>query len=154
MTTNFIAVTGPRYLDERETTLCKLELEQILDLPDTHLHVGDAGGLDALAYSIASAPHRATTITQYLVNGSARYDFSNRSMRMVDGLCSSGGCIARLHGFPNKPCPLNISLKSWQGSGTWGTIFYANSRGIHIVLHRLNSDIPIPGWLESQLTLL
>jgi hypothetical protein len=84
----------------------------------------------------------------YRVEGKERWHYQARSKRLVEALRELGGT---LYAYPNKPKPAGLTPNNWQGSGTWGTIAYAQSRGVQVQI------TPLPGLeLEeepAQLTL-
>lgn len=133
-----LAFTGPRFLspDQRnQTTKTLLGLSR----EGTWL-VGCAAGLDALVRELApnsvlfQAPNRKP------------WELQRRSKQMIDALAARSGI---LHAFPNKPCPKGLTLDSWCGSGTWGTILYAHRKGCWVELHPL-IEMELPDWLEQE----
>jgi hypothetical protein len=147
-----IGVTGVRQLTDRQASQARAELWQLMRNA-IELHVGDATGVDAIA--IAYAEEMGCKVHEYRAGGFEPWQLQARSKRMVDNLAKRGGV---LHAFPNKPCPAGLHphrCKSWLGSGTWGTVCYAVSKGVPVELHLLTADVPVPGWMETeQLTLL
>lgn len=121
-----------------------------LFLSGVALHVGDAKGLDATALNVA-AEYRAVVYC-YRSSGPMVWQLQQRSRRLVEILAQNNGT---LHAWPRQPCPANITVNSWKGSGTWGTIRYAVSRAVPIEIHPL-AQLEMPEWLElrcKQLTL-
>ena len=125
-----IGVTGPRQLTREQEDWLREQLQGLLG-PETHLHVGDASGVDALARRLKRGPK-----TVYRTEGRERWHYQARSKRMVEALRELGGV---LYAYPNKPKPPGLTPNSWQGSGTWGTIAYAQSRGVPVHI------TPLPG---------
>jgi hypothetical protein len=145
---NVIGVTGTRKLTEGQAAKAMKELSALLDKA-SKLHVGDASGIDALAYRIASD---RTEIELHITEGGKPYQLQQRSKRMVDALVKENGT---LHAFANKPCPLGVTVNSWAGSGTWGTVRYAIAKGIPVEIHWLIESCDLPDWItEKQLTLI
>jgi hypothetical protein len=143
-----IGVTGTRKLTERQAEQAVKELDKLLDKA-SKLHVGDASGIDAIAYRLASD---RTEIELHKTEGRKPYQLQQRSKRMVDALAKENGT---LHAFVNKPCPFGITANSWAGSGTWGTVRYAISKGLPVEIHWLIEPCDLPDWMgERQLTLI
>jgi hypothetical protein len=137
-----IGVTGPRRLNPAEQKQVIEELMQLLT-PSTTLHAGDATGLDALARELVVN----CTLCRYDAEGWKPWQLQKRSRAMVDALVVAGGM---LHAWPNKPCPMGLTVDSWKGSGTWGTVRYAITQGIDVTLHPLTPEAIAPDWLELR----
>lgn len=151
-----IGVTGPRTLTFEQRCRAQNDLRLLLSTgaPVT-LHVGDADGLDKLAWEVGlghspvlyaknpKLPHRAQG--------------AERSTRLVKALAHVGGT---LYAWPNKPIPPELRpSRSWpkgaNGSGTWGTVALAVGNGVPVKLCWLVNDVPAPDWLElRQMALL
>jgi hypothetical protein len=143
-----VGITGTRKLTESEAAKATRELRSLLD-KTTKLHVGDAAGIDALACKCANAGMK---VELHKTEGRKPYQLQQRSKRMVDALAKENGI---LHAFPNKPCPAGVTVNSWAGSGTWGTVRYAIAKGVPIELHWLIEPCQLPDWMmEKQLTLI
>jgi hypothetical protein len=143
-----IGVTGSRQLTESQAARAVKELSALLDKA-SKLHVGDASGIDALAYKCASA---GIKVELHETEGRKPYQLQQRSKRMVDALKSDNGT---LFAFVNKPCPTGVTVNSWAGSGTWGTVRYAIALGVPVELHWLIEPCELPDWMmEKQLTLI
>ncbi len=143
-----VGVTGTRKLTERQMEQAIKKLRSLLDKA-TKLHVGDATGIDALARKCANA---GVEIELHKTEGRKPYQLQQRSKRMVDALAKENGT---LHAFTNKPCPLGVTVNSWAGSGTWGTVRYAIAKGVPVELHWLIEPCDLPDWMvEKQLTLV
>ncbi len=143
-----VGVTGTRKLNESETAKAMREMRSLLDKA-TKLHVGDATGIDALPHRCANA---AMEVELHKTEGRKPYQLQQRSKRMVDALAKENGM---LHAFVNKPCPAGVTVNSWAGSGTWGTVRYAIAKGVPVELHWLIEPCELPDWLtEKQLTLI
>jgi hypothetical protein len=143
-----VGVTGTRKLNESEMAKAMRKMRSLLDKA-TKLHVGDATGIDALARRCANA---AIEVELHESEGKKPYQLQQRSKRMVDALAKENGI---LHAFPNKPCPGGITVNSWAGSGTWGTVRYAIAKGVPVELHWLIEPCELPDWMmEKQLTLI
>jgi hypothetical protein len=140
----YVGVTGARRLGDRQLEIVRRELLPVLVPGKTYLLVGDATGVDEKVRSLArwvGIPAGHTTV--YAVEGKrVAWKLQQRSKQLVDGLAFAleTGYPAELHAFPNKPCPDGITKDSWKGSGTWGTIVYARSRGVPVIIHPLNED--------------
>lgn len=119
-------VTGPRDLTE-------LQMADVYRcLPGGGLnsfHVGDARGLDWVARQ--RWEEQGWHVTVYRTEGPQRWQLQARSKRMVEALAELGG---KLYAYPNKPEPAGITRDRWQGSGTWGTINYAELLGVPVVI--------------------
>lgn len=137
-----IGVTGPRRLTPAEQKQAVRDLMQLLT-PSTTLHAGDATGLDALARELAVN----CTLCRYDSEGWKPWQLQKRSRAMVDALVVVGGT---LHAWSNKPCPMGLTVDSWKGSGTWGTVRYAIAQGIDVTLHPLTPEAIAPEWLELK----
>ncbi len=143
-----VGVTGTRKLTESQTEKAMTELRELLDKA-TKLHVGDATGIDTLARKCANT---AIEVELHETEGRKPYQLQQRSKRMVDALAKENGI---LHAFSNKPCPGGVTVNSWAGSGTWGTVRYAIAKGVPVELHWLIEPCQLPDWLtEKQLTLI
>jgi hypothetical protein len=137
-----IGVTGPRKLTATQQEKASLELMQLIT-PDTTLYAGDAKGLDTLARELAEN----CRLYRYDAEGWKPWQLQKRSRAMVDALVVVGGT---LHAWPNKACPLGLTVTSWKGNGTWGTVRYAIAKGIAVELHPLTSEAIAPDWLELR----
>jgi hypothetical protein len=110
--------------------------------------VGDATGIDAMARSTIEPDQ----LREHNSAGFEVWQLQQRSKRMVDALAADKGT---LHAWVNKPCPAGLTVASWQGSGTWGTVRYAVSKGVPVVIHWLIEDGNLPEWMsQKQLNLL
>ena len=145
-----IGVTGPRRLTRTQEQVLKKLLPRLLGRA-TELHVGDATGVDALVLELGEKA--GVGLHQYFAGGDQPWMLQARSKRMVDNLADRGGI---LYAFPNKPCPVGLhpqKCTSWLGSGTWGTVCYAASKGVRVELHPLTEDAKAD-WMEvKQLSL-
>ncbi|MEA5465290.1 hypothetical protein [Leptothoe sp. PORK10 BA2] len=145
-----IGVTGPRKLTAAETVTARQQLMELL-ADATHLHVGDAAGLDTLA--VAVAEHLGLPCTVHHAQGRQPWQLAKRSKQMVDAVAAAEGTLAS---WPNKPCPEGLTASSWKGSGTWGTTRYAVIKGVAVELRPL-VGVDWPLWLsrepEQQLSL-
>ncbi len=137
-----IGVTGPRKLTSTQRETAAIELMQLLT-PKTTLHAGDATGLDTLARELGVN----CRLYRYDAEGWRPWQLQRRSRAMVDALALVGGT---LHAWPNKPCPANLTVDSWKGSGTWGTVRYAIAKGVKVELHPLSPMAIAPEWLEMR----
>jgi hypothetical protein len=137
-----IGVTGPRRLTPTQEIQAIEDLKQLLTL-DTTLHAGDAKGLDALARELAEN----CRLYRYDAEGWKPWQLQKRSRAMVDALVAMDGT---LHAWPNKACPVGLTVTSWKGSGTWGTVRYAIAKGIAVELHPLTPEAIAPDWLELK----
>lgn len=134
-----ILITGPRKLTPEEHSAALHRLQEIgQQTPNAHWHVGCANGVDAIARQTCNPDQ----LTVYRVQNRTPWELQARSKRMVDSNVSG-----TLYAFPNKNCPENITLSSWKGSGTWGTIFYAHSKGLKVELNWLIDDYETPDFL-------
>lgn len=133
-----VAFTGPRKLTNQQTDQA---IMVVYSLPRCRWLIGCADGVDAIVREFAP---RAFVL--FKAQESQPYHYQERSKRMIDALAAAGGT---LHAFPNKLCPKELTLNSWAGSGTWGTILYAHSLGCLVELHPL-TEIDIPDWLQQK----
>jgi hypothetical protein len=144
-----IGITGPRKLTRTDEYYLRPELVQLLKTTDK-LHVGDADGVDAIAHEIALK--RWKQVTLHETEGLKPYQLQQRSKRMVQALLADGGT---LHAFVTKRCPEGVTVNSWAGSGTWGTMRYAIALGVPVELHWLIEPCELPDWLmQKQLSLV
>jgi hypothetical protein len=156
---NVIAVTGPRQLTPIQHNRAFVTLLNTRNV--AALHVGDAFGLDKMALDIWNGKNRRakqlgteqTEITIYHTEGKQPWQLQQRSKKMVDAIAKQGGT---LHAFPNKSCPQGLTVTSWKGSGTWGTVRYAMAKGVAVELHWLTDEAgELPDWMgQKQLTLV
>lgn len=147
--------TGPRRLSRDE----ERKIYKRCDLNSCHgqWHVGDAPGLDS--YIVRAAQYyRHHDLVIHRVGGDEKWQFAERSKRMVEAIAPYGTLIA----FPNKPCPSECTPRtafSGHGSGTWGTIAYARSKDLRVEVYPLWNSIlglaiAMPDWLfDRQLKL-
>ena len=66
---------------------------------------------------------------------------------MLQALATDGGT---LHAFVTKRCPEGVTVNSWAGSGTWGTMRYAIAKGVPVELHWLIEPFELPDWLTTK----
>lgn len=140
-----IGITGTRKLERGQT---KLVIASLRQLAAEEWHVGDAAGVDRLGRMVAFA--EGATLHEYKAGGHEPWQLQERSKRMLDNLVARGGT---LHAYPNKPCPAGLHPKrctSWLGSGTWGTVCYAKSKGVKVELHPLTEDAIAPDWMQQE----
>lgn len=138
-----IAVTGPQDLTAIQTAKTHHDLLQLLTL-NTHLHLGDAYGVDQLAQQIARQKRIATV--RHMATGKKPWQLQQRSKRMVDAIAQVNGT---LHTWLNQPCPPDLTASNWLENGTWGIIYYAITQGVKIELHPL-INLEMPQWLKPQ----
>lgn len=145
-----IAVTGSRQLTPEQRIQAEAEIRNLLStgIP-RKVHVGDATGLDALAWHLAMGHNLTTYHKKSELPWNAQG--AERSTRMVKALTADGGI---LHAWPAQPAPPKLKpSRSWpkdaEGSGTWGTIALAVGLGVPVELHPLSDDITAPKWLFS-----
>jgi hypothetical protein len=138
-----IAVTGPRQLTDDQAAYVSAELWPLLH--GAELLVGCAAGVDELARELGDMAARCTIFEA--AGESPKMPMAAklqaRSKRMVRALAAAGGTLVA---FPNKPCPDGVTVASWQGSGTWGTVRYAESLGVVVVVVPL-VRMELPEWL-------
>jgi len=138
-----IGVTGARKLTTEQVEQVKYEMWE-LDRDGNVWHVGDAGGVDAIAHEWV----KNGTVKTYEVLGSEKWHYAERSTRMVKAIAAAGGT---LHAWVNKPAPKELKpAKSWgkaNGSGTWGTVALAKGLGLEVEMHWLTDEIEEPDWL-------
>ena len=138
-----IGVTGARRLTTTQAEQLKYELWE-LDRAGNQWHVGDAVGVDELARKWV----KNGELIIYEVNGNAKWNYAERSTRMVKAIAAAGGT---LHAWANKPAPQGLKpAKNWGaagGSGTWGTVALAKGLGVEVELHWLEDGLEKPDWL-------
>jgi hypothetical protein len=148
-----LGITGVRRVNDEQQKQVRLEMLQLFAVAgELRVHVGDAAGVDFLAWRLASiycVVHNRRTELPGRVQG------AERSARMVRALAAEGGV---LHAWPNKPAPEGLTpARSWpkgaEGSGTWGTIALAVGLGLEVVLHPL-VKLELPEWLTHRQTVL
>ncbi|WP_416667944.1 hypothetical protein [Egbenema bharatensis] len=142
--TLILGFSGVRHLAPVQVEQVKHDLIQ-LSQQKAHWHVGDATGVDALVRLIAQQQQQNLTV--YEAETREPWQLQRRSKQMIDAIAISGGT---LHAWVNKPCPVGLTLTSWQGSGTWGTVRYAHSKEVTIVLHWLCNDPVMPEWMTQE----
>jgi hypothetical protein len=138
-----IGISGVRELTRDQERTVRAEMRWELLFADK-THVGCARGVDALARELVQNTGRLCVVHE--TEGHKAWQLQARSRKMVDALAQDGG---ELHAWVNKPCPEGLTVKSWAGSGTWGTACYASSKGVPVVLHKL-VDCPDPSWLRTE----
>lgn len=138
-----IGITGTRQLTRTQTVAVRTELQRVV--AGAVLHVGDAQGIDALALAVGRV--HAVTCQLHQARSREPWQLQARSKRLVHAVACSG----TLHAWPNKACPAGLTLNHWKGSGTWGTMRYAASLGVPIVLHHelLPLNVVLPDWLQT-----
>jgi hypothetical protein len=149
-----LGITGVRRLNDEQRMQVQRELMQLFAVGgELRVHVGDAAGVDFLAWRLAPqycmVHNRKTELP-------GRAQGAERSARMVKALAAESGI---LHAWPNKPAPDGLTpARSWpkgaDGSGTWGTIALAVGLGLEVVVHPLIEDLALPEWLNCKQTVL
>lgn len=147
-----IGVTGSRDLTAVQEAQVRVDLCWLLEMgAPVRVHVGDARGVDDVAWGLAIVGHDLRTYhTRRDLPGRAAC--AERSTRMVRALAAEGGV---LHAWPNKPAPPDLRpSKSWpkgaKGSGTWGTISLAYGLGVPVVIHPLVDGVQLPEWVQCK----
>jgi len=138
-----IGISGVRSLTEAQELTVRGQLRWELLLADK-VHVGDATGVDRLARCVTVDSGKLLVVHE--TEGYKPWQLAQRSKRMVDAIAADGG---ELHAFVNKPCPDGLTVHKWCGSGTYGTMRYAVSKNVPVVLHKL-VDCPDPSWLSQE----
>lgn len=147
---NIIGITGSRALDQVQTKLALSDLMKLCDIAKI-AYVGDADGVDRLARFVYRNRSGAS-FQEFRTEGFKPWQLQQRSKRMVDALARDNGM---LHAFLNKPCPAGVTVNSWAGSGTWGTVRYAIAKGVPVELHWLIEPCELPDWMgDRQMSLL
>ena len=137
-----LGVTGTRNLTTEQAEQVRYEIWE-LDRTGTHWHIGCTKGVDALVRKLVTNGSK----TLHTAKGGQAWQLQKRSREMVDALAAANGT---LHAWVNKPCPSNLTVTSWQGSGTWGTMCYAIAKGVKVELHWLIEPQEEPDWLEQK----
>jgi len=139
-----IGVTGARKLTPEKTAQAHYELWKVWHQNEgASWHIGDAEGIDKLARKTIDPEQ----LREYNSEGWEVWQLQQRSKRLVDGLAIAKGM---LHAWVNKPCPEGLTVTSWQGSGTWGTVCYAISKGVPVVIHWLIEEAATPEWMSQR----
>jgi len=138
-----VGVTGVRNLTRADEYKLRPEMREMLKTA-SNLHVGDADGVDAIAHELGLK--LGLNCTLHHTDGRQPWQLQKRSKQMVDALAKLGGT---LHAYPNKNCPDGVTPVSWKGSGTWGTMCYAQSKGVKVELHPL-VEVKSPDWLTTE----
>ena len=106
--------------------------------------VGCAGGVDALVRSLALRSR--VPLRVFRAGSRSRFALRRRSERLVSFLARSGGVLVA---FPSSPCPSGLSPATargpWFGSGTWGSVCFAVSLGVPVVVF-LPPSVRPPSW--------
>ena len=138
-----IGVTGARKLTTEQVEQVKYEVWE-LDHAGNEWHIGDAAGVDEVARNWVVNGE----LNIYEVTGSEKWNYAERSTRMVKAIAAAGGT---LHAWANKPAPTGLKpAKNWKGangSGTWGTVALAKGLGVSVELHWLVDGLEAPEWL-------
>lgn len=147
---NVIGVTGSRRLTPEQAIAVRKCLVELMRYEVHRCHVGCAPGVDAIARDVTHVC--SVLLVMHAVETYQKWALQARSKRMVDSLAKDNGI---LHAFLNKPCPAGVTVNSWAGSGTWGTVRYAIAKGVPVELHWLIEPCPLPDWLAGrQMSLL
>jgi hypothetical protein len=146
-----IALTGPRRLTPAQQIQVEEDIKYLLSTGSPRkVHVGDATGLDALAWKLAVCHNLHTYHKKFELPGKAQG--AERSTRMIKAILADGGT---LHAWPAQPAPPKLMpSRSWpknaEGSGTWGTVALAVGLGVPVELHPLTKDAIAPEWLPAN----
>lgn len=147
--TNVIGVTGARVVGAAAAAVRVAIAEAIAaaDGSRCRVFVGDAIGVDAIAREVGEM--WAYGVALFEAEGRQPWQLQQRSKNMIDSLAKAGGT---LHAWPNKLCPDGITLSSWKGSGTWGTVYYAHLNRVPVVVHGelMPGGYELPGWLTFE----
>jgi hypothetical protein len=141
-----IGFSGPRrLLPVHQERL--MEILGGMAIADSMVLVGDAKGVDAVVTDWAGGAD--IPVEPFIAAGWRPWQLIQRSKDMVHALAEADGM---LYAFPTIACPEGLSpgaCKSWKGSGTWGTVAYAVSRGVKVCVVPLE-DVLLPGWLDMN----
>jgi hypothetical protein len=146
-----IGITGARSLTNEQAVQVNRELVELMRGGTViRCHVGDASGVDEIGRYVANVCQ--VHATWHHAEGRKPWQLQVRSKGMVNDLAKANGT---LHAFVNKPCPEGVTVNSWAGSGTWGTVRYAIAKGVPVELHWLIEPCELPDWMkEKQLSLV
>jgi hypothetical protein len=146
-----IGITGARALTIDQAVKVNRSLTDLMrDGTVTYCHVGDAAGVDEIGRYVANTC--LVRATCHHAEGRKPWQLQTRSKGMVNDLVKANGT---LHAWINKPCPAGVTVNSWAGSGTWGTIRYAIALNVPVELHWLIEACELPDWMvEKQLSLV
>ncbi len=149
-----IAFTGPRNLTKQQEQEIYKDFAYFISNHEANWHVGDAPGLDNFVRRAAG--YYQKPIAVYEVQGEEKWQFAERSKRMVDAIAHLED--PWLYAFPNKLCPAGCQPSrnpNGSGSGTWLTIAYAKYRGLQIYLFpqfktRIWDKSWMPEWMREK----
>ncbi len=160
-----LCVTGARFIDNNQAVIVRNSIKNLIEdiksatkFDNIQFHVGDAMGVDTIArryVKFYAQNNNWMVVTDHVVkdrNNKASY--AQRSMGMVNHChqVNSEKDNTIIIGFPNKPCPKEVTPHNpfcGSGSGTWATLAYAKSKGMIIEIVPLIQKIPAPHWLLS-----
>lgn len=127
-------ITGPRTISDSDAQLVHAVVREVI-ARGFSIYVGDAAGVDdqaQLGAYLAGKPPRVFSPIKSL--GRTPAGLAERSTRMVrEAMRAAASDELICVGFPNKPCPSEITpSKSWKsgGSGTWSTLALAVGHNI------------------------
>jgi hypothetical protein len=115
----------------------------------TSWHVGDAAGVDLIVRDYLKSLELPGKV--YRAGGKQPWQLAQRSKEMVDSCAALGN--AKLIAYPDKPCPVGVKPGknfAGKGSGTWGTIAYAQHLGLEIEIVWLVPNIAEPDWMRVK----
>lgn len=148
-----VGITGSRRLTPSQAE----QVATDLTLVEAELwHVGDASGVDALAWREAVA--RGDPRIRYKPEPGIpiRVALAQRSTRMVMALAAARdlGRAVVLHAWPTRSFPEGLApSRSWprntSGSGSWGSIALAVGLEIPVMIYPLG-EIVLPDWLAGE----
>jgi hypothetical protein len=159
-----VCVTGARFISQNQELIVRSSIRNLMKdiinknhrtFSHIQFHVGDAKGVDTVAriYAKFCAQNNIwLKVTDHIVKDPKnKSSYAQRSIGMVDK-CNESGTVGKniIIGFPNKPCPQQVTPKNpfcGSGSGTWATLAYAKSKGLIIEIVPLFNKIPVPNWL-------
>lgn len=148
-------ITGPRNVAPKDEAYVASIIREVITR-GFQIYVGDATGVDSIAWAAALQSERKTQIFRPLETlGRTAAGLAERSSRMVREArrfsagkgCSQDELVCL--GFPNKPCPESITpAKQWRagGSGTWSTIALAIGHDIETWIFPIGDFDTPPFW--------
>jgi hypothetical protein len=142
-----IGISGARSLTESQAIQLREYLSKVPLYGCDIWHIGDAKGVDQVAREWT----RQNGFMVQIHNAVSRepWALQQRSKKLVDVLAVE---LGELWAFPVKECPIELApqhCKSWQGSGTWGTVAYAVSRSVRVHVRPL-AEAEIPAWCHHH----
>lgn len=151
-------ITGPRSISAEDYVYVQAVTREIISR-GFRVYVGDATGVDAIAWDLAQQESDRCQIGLYERFcprpdlGRSPAGLAERSTRMVKTAIRDADEVLCI-GFPNKPCPASIvPARSWrsgenEGSGTWSTLALAVGHKIETWIFSLRPKSVWEQWSD------